>query len=84
MSNIPGGSFTARHDLMKGAINSLILDSGLLANCEVFSVFRDLIAVEALTEEEDLQTCILSGYLRTLSTTAARASSGCYWAGLPG
>jgi hypothetical protein len=56
VSNIPGGSFTARHDLVKGAINSLILDSGLRADCEVFGVFRDLIPSEALTEEEDLQT----------------------------
>ena len=56
VSNIPGGSFTVRHDLVKGAINSLILDSGVRADCEVFGVFRDLIPVEALAEEEDLQT----------------------------
>ena len=56
VSNIPGGSFTVRHDLVKGAINSLILDSGVRADCEVFGVFRDLISVEALAEEEDLRT----------------------------
>ena len=56
VSNIPGGAFTARHDTVKCAINSLILDSGIRADCEVFGVFRDLIPVEALNEEEGLQT----------------------------
>ena len=56
VSNIPGGAFTARHDLVKGTINSLILDSGVRADCEVYGAFRDLIPVEALTEEEELQT----------------------------
>ena len=31
VSNIPGGAFTARHDTVKCAINSLILDSGIRA-----------------------------------------------------
>ena len=56
VSNIPGGAFTARHDTVKCAINSLILDSGIRADCEVFGVFRDLIPVNALAEEEGLQT----------------------------
>ena len=55
VSNIPGGAFTARHDTVKMAINSLILDSGIRADCEVFGMFRDLIPVEALAEEENLQ-----------------------------
>ena len=50
------GAFTARHDTVKCAINSLILDSGIRADCEVFGVFRDLIPVNALAEEEGLQT----------------------------
>ena len=37
------------------AINSLILDSGIRADCEVFGMFKDLIPVEALAEEENLQ-----------------------------
>ena len=56
VSNIPGGAFTARHDTVKCAINSLILDSGIRADCEVFGVFKDLIPVDALAEEEGLQT----------------------------
>ena len=55
VSNIPGGAFMARHDTVKMAINSLILDSGIRADCEVFGMFRDLIPVEALNEEENLQ-----------------------------
>ena len=55
VSNIPGGAFTARHDTVKMAINSLILDSGIRADCEVFGMFKDLIPVEALAEEENLQ-----------------------------
>ena len=56
VTNIAGGSFTARHDLIKGAINSLILDSGIRGDCEVFGVFRDLIPAAALEEEVELQT----------------------------
>ena len=56
VSNIPGGAFTARHDSVKMTINSLILDSGIRADCEVFGLFRDLIPVEAMAEEEGLQT----------------------------
>ena len=37
-------------------INSLILDSSIRTDCEVFGAFRDLIPIEALNEEEDLQT----------------------------
>ena len=36
-------------------INSLILDSGIRADCEVFGLFRDIIPVEALNEEEGLR-----------------------------
>ena len=48
VSNIPGGSFTARHDLVKTTLHSIILDSGLRADCEVFGAFRDLIPAEEL------------------------------------
>ena len=55
VSTIPGGAFTARHDSVKMTINSLILDSGIRADCEVFGLFRDIIPVEALNEEEGLR-----------------------------
>ena len=55
VSNIPGGDLTARHDQVKLAINSLILDSGLRADCEVFGLFKSLIPVEAFEQEENLQ-----------------------------
>ena len=55
VKNIPGGSFTARHDASKMVINSIILDSGLRADCEVYGEFRDLIPVEAVEQEADLQ-----------------------------
>ena len=55
VSNIPGGSLTARHDMVKLALNSLIMDSGIRAECEIFGLFKDLIPVEALAEEETLQ-----------------------------
>ena len=54
VSNIPGGSFTARHDLVKTCINALCVDAGLRVECEVFGAFRDLIPVQALQEEEDV------------------------------
>ena len=50
------GLFHCQTGLLKGAINSLILDSGVRADSEVFGVFRDLIPVEALPKEEDLRT----------------------------
>ena len=40
---------------VKMTINSLILDSGIRADCEVFGLFRDIIPVEALNEEEGLR-----------------------------
>ena len=45
----------ARHDSVKMTINSLILDSGIRADCEVFGLFRDIIPVEALNKEEGLR-----------------------------
>ena len=54
VGNIPGGSFTARHDLVKQCIHSLCNDAGLRVECEVFGAFRDLIPVRALGEEEEL------------------------------
>ena len=55
VSNIPGGAFTSRHDVVKLTLNSLIMDSGIRADCEVFGLFKSLIPVEALAEEENLQ-----------------------------
>ena len=48
VANVPGGSFTARHDLVKTCINTLCIDAGLRAECDVFGLFRDLLPVEAL------------------------------------
>ena len=56
VKNLPGGSFTARHDLVKQCLHTLCNDAGLRVECEVFGAFRDLIPVQALQEEEDLQT----------------------------
>ena len=55
VSNIPGGSFTARHDLVKTCIHTLCVDAGLRVECEVFGAFRDLIPVQAMEQEEDLR-----------------------------
>ena len=55
VSNIPGDLFRIRHDMVKTVINSFCLTSHLRAECEVYGLFRDLILVEALGEEEDLQ-----------------------------
>ena len=40
---------------VKMTINSIILDSGIRADCEVFGLFRDIIPVEALNGEEGLR-----------------------------
>ena len=55
VSNIPGGSLTARHDLVKTCIHTLCVDAGLRVECEVFGAFRDLIPVEAMEVEDDLR-----------------------------
>ena len=55
VSTIPRGTFTSRHDFVKMTINSLILDSSIRADCEVFGLFRDIIPVEALNGEEGLR-----------------------------
>ena len=55
VSNIPGDLFRIRHDMVKTVLNSFCLTSHLRAECEVYGLFRDLIPVAALGEEEDLQ-----------------------------
>jgi hypothetical protein len=55
VSNIPGDLFRIRHDMVKTVLNSFCLTSHLRAECEVYGLFRDLIPVEALGEEEELQ-----------------------------
>ena len=55
VSNVPGGSFTARHDLVKTCFHTLCIDAGLRAECEVFGAFRDLLPVEALEQDAELQ-----------------------------
>ena len=55
VSNIPGDHYRTRHDKVKTVIHSLCLTSGLIAECEVFGLFRDLIPVEAMGQEEDLE-----------------------------
>ena len=55
VSNIPGDLFRVRHDRVKTLLNSFCLTSNLRAECEVYGLFRDLIPVEALGQEEELQ-----------------------------
>ena len=55
VSNIPGDLFRIRHDTVKTVLNSFCLTSNLRAECEVYGLFRDLIPVVALGEEEGLQ-----------------------------
>ena len=55
VSNIPGDFFRMRHDMVKTTLNSFCLTSSLRAECEVYGLFRDLIPVEALRDEEGLQ-----------------------------
>ena len=55
VSNIPGDLFRIRHDMVKTVLNSFCLTSNMRAECEVYGLFRDLIPVEALGEEEQLQ-----------------------------
>ena len=47
--------FRIRHDMVKTTLNSFCLTSHLRAECEVYGLFRDLIPVEALGQEENLQ-----------------------------
>ena len=55
VTNIPGDLFRIRHDMVKTVLNSFCLTSHLRAECEVYGLFRDLIPVEALGEEEVLE-----------------------------
>ena len=55
VSNIPGDLFRKRHDIVKTVLNSFCITSGVRAECEVFGIFRDIIPVQALDEEEGLE-----------------------------
>ena len=55
VSNIPGDLFRKRHDIVKTVINSFCVTSGVRAECEVFGIFRDIIPVQALAEEDVLE-----------------------------
>ena len=55
VTNIPGDMFRARHDRVKTILNSFCLTANLRAECEVYGLFKDLIPVQALEQEEDLQ-----------------------------
>ena len=55
VSNIPGDHYRTRHDKVKTVIHSFCLTSGLTAECEVFGMFKDLIPVEALGQEDGLE-----------------------------
>ena len=52
VTNIPGDHCRTRHDSIKMVINSFCLTSNIRADCEVYGLFRDLIPIEALGEEE--------------------------------
>ena len=53
VTNIPGDSFRHRHDKVKTVINSFCLASNTKVECEVFGVFRDLIPIQALEQEDE-------------------------------
>ena len=55
VTNIPGDHNRIRHDKVKTALNSLCHTSGLHAECEVFGLFKDLIPVEAMNQENSIQ-----------------------------
>jgi hypothetical protein len=55
VSNIPGDLFRIRHDRVKTLLNSFCLTSNLRAECDVYGLFRDLMPVEALGQEEEFQ-----------------------------
>ena len=55
VSNIPGDCFRTRHDKIKTVLNRFCLTSNIRAECEVFGLFKDLIPVEALEQENNLQ-----------------------------
>ena len=55
VSNIPGDLFRVRHDTVKTVINSFCVTSTIRAECEVFGLFRDLIPVGAMDNEEELE-----------------------------
>ena len=44
-----------RHDMVKTVLNSCCITSNLRAECEVDGLFKDLIPVVAMGEEEELQ-----------------------------
>ena len=55
VSNIPGDMFRERHDKVKTVINSFCMTSTIRAECEVYGIFKDLIPVQALEQEEGLE-----------------------------
>ena len=55
VTNIPGDMFRIRHDTVKTVLNSLCLTSSIRAECEVYGMFKDLIPVQALTQEQGLE-----------------------------
>ena len=55
VSNIPGDMFRIRHDTVKTVLNSFCLTSTIRAECEVYGMFKDLIPVQALEQEEELE-----------------------------
>ena len=55
VSNIPGDMFRIRHDIVKTVLNSFCLTSIIRAECEVYGMFKDLIPVQALEQEEELE-----------------------------
>ena len=55
VSNIPGDLFRVRHDTVKTVLNSFCMTSSIRAECEVYGIFRDLIPVQALEQENSLE-----------------------------
>ena len=55
VSNIPGDMFRVRHDMVKTVLNSFCLTANIRAECEVYGLFKDIIPVQALEQEQELQ-----------------------------
>ena len=55
VTNIPGDMFRTRHDTVKTVLNSFMVTSTIRAECEVYGLFKDLIPVQALEQEEHLE-----------------------------
>ena len=55
VTNIPGDMFRIRHDTVKTVLNSFCVTSIIRSECDVYLMFKDLISVHAIEQEEELE-----------------------------